>query len=216
MKSRLMETWVALTSDKRRASALGALVMIALLMWARAAFMSGDKGPAPAKASATAGEVAGASGNNGPSTTIRTDESPGASVAGAVELPPTPPLERDLFAYSREYFPESAQTDSTAQDDPKSAPAQDDNPADESESEEQEDEQSLLVRADAARWLRLRSLMLGKEPVAVIESTAPHDPRSTVIRVGESIAGFTLIGVAARTVTVERDGVQVELTLPTP
>lgn len=221
MKARAMEAWVALTSDKRRAGVLGGLVLVALVMWARAALVSSsdDGGAGPAKASASAGSegaAPNASGNAAPSGGAPAADALSTPDQGAVQLPPVPPLARDLFAYSREYFPEPVQTDSTAQEDPKSAPAQVEISSDEEEPEETEDEQALLVRADAARWLRLRSLMLGKEPVAVIESTAPKDPRSSVIRVGESIAGFTLVSVAARTVMVERDGVQVELTLPTP
>jgi hypothetical protein len=203
MKQRLIESWVMVTADKRKAGVLGLLLVTALVLWARAAILGGE----PASASAATSKAGNGSSDQGKSS--------GASPTGEFELAPmvllprSRALTRDLFTPGPEFGPQPLQPDQTDATGPKSAPGKDDNLPVSPELRRQELERA--VRDEASR-LHLSSTMVGSNPVAVIQSEGKNGSRS-VLRIGESLDGFELVEVTAREVVLIKNGIRVELSI---
>ena len=121
MKQRFAEFIVLLTSDKRKAGVLSALVLLAGALWIK---MLITQEPASANAS-TAGTAPTGSSDQG------SDGAPAAGngfeVAPLVVLPMANPLTRDLFAPGAEYVRQALQPDQSDASGPKSADGSDDN-----------------------------------------------------------------------------------------
>lgn len=201
MKDRLLELWYTITADKKRAAMLGALALVAVVLWIQKGLQSeNSRAAAPRAASATTPRSAG------PDATPQ-------DRGEEIRVPGPSRLERDLFALSEAYFPWPSQTDSSGVEDPKSSDGIDDNSID-----TERLNREALVRGvrDEAKRLRLRSTMLGATPVAVIEEAGSGQRGSSVLRVGQSIAGFTVIEIGTRRAVLEKHGVEVELIVPTP
>ena len=203
MKQRLIETWVIITSDKRKAGVLAALLLTALGLWARAALLGGK--PASAGAATPAAKAA---------SSAREKQSDGAKsgefeIAPMVILPPRQAITRDLFIPTPEFGAQPLQTDQTDGSGPKSTRGTDDNLPVSPELQRQELERA--VREEASR-LHLSSTMVGPNPVAVIQSEGKNGSRS-VLRIGESIFGFELVEVTARDVVLVKNGIRVELSI---
>lgn len=67
------------------------------------------------------------------------------------------------------------------------------------------------VREEAGA-LRLKSVLMGPNPLVVIESGARGHRRTThTLRVGDVHHGFTLVSIEAARVVLEKRGVSVEL-----
>ncbi|TVQ31600.1 MAG: hypothetical protein EA376_09020 [Phycisphaeraceae bacterium] len=206
MKKRLMEYWVMVTADPKKASILGGLVVVALVMWVRAGVLSKsseNQAPGPRQAGAAQ----------------QTDIGSGSAMdrklasANRIELPSLTPLERNLFLPSERYFPLPSQTE-VSEPSPAKSPIRNDDI-------EQEDEAALAARheqriREQAKNLRVRSIMLGSSPTAVIETHGSRRGAAQVLRIGQQIEGFTLIEVHRSRVVVEQDGIRVALTLATP
>jgi len=206
VKKRLMEFWVIVTADPKKASVLGGLVLVALVMWIRAGIVSGSsEKPAPGPRQAGASQL----------TSSAAGASKGREHAGAdrIALPSLTPLERNLFLPSERYFPLPSQTEAPEPSTAKSPIGNDD--------KEQVDEAALAalheqrIREQAER-LRVRSIMLGSSPTAVIETRGSRGGAARVLRVGQQIDGFTLVEVHRSHVVVVQDGIRVALTLATP
>ena len=67
------------------------------------------------------------------------------------------------------------------------------------------------MREEASR-LHLSSIMIGPNPVAVIQQEGTNGTR-TVLRVGESILGFELVEVSARNAVLMKNGIRVDLSI---
>lgn len=203
MKQRLIEFWVMITADKRKASVLGVLVVAALGLWARAAILGGK----PASASAATSKAGNGSSDQGKAS--------GAEPTGEFELAPmvllprSRALTRDLFMPGPEFGPQPVQSDQTDASGPKSTPRTDDNLPVSPELRRQELERA--VREEASR-LHLSSTMVGSNPVAVIQSEGKNGSRS-VLRIGESFNGFELVEVTARDAVLIKNGIRVELSI---
>lgn len=202
MNQRLLQFWIIITADRKKAFALCTLLLSAVSLWARNAFTSGDD----ARPQGTAVSADGAGGS---------DHASGGGGVGdgtrgrrRVSIPPITPLRRDLFATNEEYFSSSAQTDSADEDNAKSAAGNDDNPK-----AQREMAQRLLERRvrREAEELRLRSTMMGALPIAVIETKSSGSSAGVVVRVGQTIDGFRLIEVGRDIAVLEKEGVLVEL-----
>jgi len=203
MKQRIIEFWVMVTADKRKAAVLGVLLLVAVVMWLRMVMVSG--GPSAAKASSIARATAQEFENKSDSS----DGAGGYERLPIVNIPPVAPLKRDLFAPGPAFGPQPFQTDQTEGGRPKSATRTDDNSAVSPELRRQELER--VVREEASR-LQLSSTMVGVNPIAVIQVGGAKGTRA-VLGIGDSVDGFELIEVSSRTVILMKDDVRVELSL---
>jgi len=204
VKRQFTQMWIAITQDGKKAAVLGALVLVALVLWARATILS--SGPRQAQAGADAAESSGSSAPSG-DRALWTDD--GSDEVAATKLPAVEPLHRDFFTPSESYFPKSSQTDSSDEETPKFAGGTDET-SDESRSPREQHARSVQERAER---LRLRSTVVGAQPYAVIQSTSFEEGRGKVFSVGDVVDGLNLIEIASDHVVLEHSGVRVTLRL---
>jgi len=198
MKHRLMEFWIAVSSDPKKLGILGVLIVVALGLWARAALT--ESGPKPAKAQQPATSSAPA-----PSSS---ESSGKAGPTQVVTLPPMAPLSRNLCKPGQGLLPQPSQTEVEAHGARKPSPSNDDKPMDL--------EQLRVARIqEQASGLRLRSTSVGSNPIAVSQESG-RSATGGVVRLGNEIAGFTLVKVDNGRVVLERDAVRVELAQQKP
>ncbi|MEC9372986.1 MAG: hypothetical protein VYC34_04045 [Planctomycetota bacterium] len=207
MKRQLLQAWLAIISDKKKAGALGALVVVALVMWARAAILS-DAGPQ--KASASERKSDSRTSKSKKKEVVSGSDSKKNEPRAVVEIPVPAAVTRDLFAPSEVHFPLSSQTESAVEVNPKSAGGNDETHEQQEQRAREELERS--VRGQASR-LRLRSTIVGGEPIAVIEDTSTKRDGAHVMRIGESYNGFVLLKVESGRVLLAKEGFEVELLL---
>lgn len=202
MNERVAEIWAIVTADKKKAGVLACLVLVAVGLWLRAALTSG---PSRADASTSANASGFASsrdtGKNKP------DDAPAAPPKPVRFIQPEA-LDRDMFALSDPLVALSAQPDRAGADNPKSPMGTDDKSQRAGTSEAVSIETRVRQESES---LRLTSTMIGTNPIAVIESTAGARRNAAVLRVGDTIDGFTLVEVHAHSVALEKDGVRVTL-----
>ncbi len=203
VNKQLHETMVILAADKKKAAFLGSLLFVAVGLWVRAAMVTG-----PHEA-----QGAGNTMSEGAMSPDRADEpsqkeSELLAHRDIVRIPTVQPLTRDLFALSDELLALSAQTDQPQLDDPKSSLGIDDKSN--QSGPESAAAKEKRIHLEAAQ-LSLRSTMTGSNPVAVIAQDSGK-LAGVVVRLGEEIAGFTLVHVRAREVEIEKEGVRVALT----
>jgi len=205
MNNQLREAWAILTADRRKAAVLGALVFIAAGLWLRAAITSG-----PSKAKGFNEPRMTESGNkSAKKKNASSDAEEGfTKPPRVINFNPPSPLVRDLFILSDELLASSPQTEPGDPAAPKSASGTDDKPVRTAAPPAQTVEQRIAHEAAA---LRLRSTMIGANPIAVIESADAPRGGSSVVRLGETIAGFTLIAVRAHEVELEKENVRVTI-----
>ncbi len=204
MNQRFAEVWAIVTADKKKTGVLACLVLVAVGLWLRAALTSG---PSRAGASTSATDASGFASNK----TAGKNKGPAEADAAppkTVRFTTPEPLRRDMFALSDPLVALSAQPDLLVPDDPKSRAGTDDKSARAGGPEPV----SIVSRVrQEAESLRLRSTMVGTNPIAVIEPNSGARRNAAVLRVGDMIDGFTLVEVHAHSVVMEKDGVRVTL-----
>lgn len=202
MKQQIAEFWIAVTHDKKKASVLAALAIVALALWVRASLLS----QGPQKARGAEGGGAGASHDAGGGGADGFGAS-GSNVG--VTLPPVEPLSRDFFAPSERFFPNPSQTDALAEETPKYPAGNDET------SDRLREQREAIVRSvkERAGRLKLRSIVVGARPNAVIESPDFGKSRGKVFSVGDVVDGLTLVEIHSDRVVLEGRGVRVQLHL---
>ncbi len=218
MKQKLREFWALAKAEGKKTVVLGVLLGVCAVLGARA-LLSGKPKRTPA---ATVAPVAGAPNVAAPAAPGPAPVTPlaAASEAGANALDLTPPRRyaqrpvpsRDLFALNPALFPDPAPSDGAGgADGAKSASGIDDK----SGTDAPPEAGALRRRAleDASR-LRVRSIMLGAQPAAVLESAIGDARRAEVVRVGDRVAGFVVAEITSIGVRVERDGAEALLEPP--
>jgi hypothetical protein len=203
MKQRYTEFIVLLTSDKRKAAVLSALVVLAGALWIK---MMLTQDPASANAS-TPGSAGTGSSDLASNPTL--SESGGFEVAPLVVLPRTEPLTRDLFEPGPVFVRQPLQTEQADASGPKSAQGFDDNSPVSPELRRLELER--VVREESSR-LHLSSTMIGSNPVAVIQVDGSNGTRK-VLSVGDIVLGFELVEVSARSAVLSKNGIRVEMNI---
>lgn len=198
MNEDLQRIWIRLTADRRKFSAMCALGVVGLLLWARLLLLNdvprtGLAEPAPA--------AEGASGVTSESEDAAKPNRPSVESAPIVYLDTPTTLARNIFAAPKAMFPQTEQPGAVDDVTPKS---QTDTPEDVVKTESQRVE---AIRAKAAQ-LHLDSLILGATPAAVINNR--------LVREGGQVDGFVLERVLKRSVILVRDQVRVELKMDTP
>lgn len=183
-----------LLADKKRAAVLGCLLLIALVVGVRAVISSG-----PRRAVAAPRSVAAAP-NAAQAQVVRAPTEIVAALKPRPELPDAREL-RDLFTGPLVIV---AQAPPNGDEGGKSEAGPADNPI------EQPDPAAIRARLEEeASRLVLRSTILGASPMAVVR--APGVEHASPIRIGDQVAGFTLVEIHARAITLERDGMQVTI-----
>ncbi|MFG0274665.1 MAG: hypothetical protein ACF8QF_06380 [Phycisphaerales bacterium] len=211
MRDRIEQAKEAIAADPKKSAVLGALALVAAVMWMRSGFTMAR--PSSASASQTTGSEASRAG-----AVLASTASEIASVRERlrrreVTLPSPEGGMRDLFALSGAFPRPEAPKVTTPQLSPKSPPTSD-------ETEAARMERERLARIDQVRTeagrLRLRSTMVGQRPVAVIEVSGAGRPRSVVLRMGQAVDGFELVEIRTNGVLLIKDEIPVELTLEFP
>jgi len=188
-------------AERKQSITLGALVLAALGLWARAAVKPGSE--------AQAAEQDAASGSTAPSSTAPATVE--VKHYKTIILERSSSLSRDLFAPRPEDFPPPVQTEQAQPETAKSAAGSDDNTKTLQGLQPQTEAERVQ---EEARGLRLRSTVVGNESIAIIETTLAGTPARVVLRVGDPVQGFTLKSVLSRSVVLEKNGIEVTLSLP--
>lgn len=199
MKQFAMELKVLWDTQRRRMVSLGVLMVAFALMLGRNVILPGIKGalasPEPKAAAASAAPEAAS-------------EAVHVSARPMIRLPAPPPLARDLFAYDRDRFPLPAPEPEVAQNLPKSG----DVPVEVTPGEVEPTLAQIEagIRSEAGT-LRLRSLVVGAAPLAVIEVEEGEGRGRHLLSEGDSVAGFRLVSVKETSVILVKQDVEVEL-----
>jgi|GEM_PF-1813139 len=201
MNRRLQELSVLLKANQKQAALLGALLVVALGLTARAVVKSVSQ----QGATFAAGAETKSTSVNPVAVSARKRE------ANIVHLPPLAPLMRDLFQPTPAELALSAQTDQSKRKGAKSPEFHVENPNGEGDINADRAAMARLVREEAAR-LTLRSVLLGANPVAVIAGAANRQ-KPAVLKKGQRIEGFELVEIHQRQVALRKDGVTVTLTI---
>lgn len=204
MNERFNDLWVMVQQDRKKAATLCVLMVVAVAMGIRA-IVSGAGGPSKAAAATPAAK--GGAGGVAKAAAPLTIEQALASLRPQqrLSLDGAPP--RDLFHSTW------AVIGSLESEGGEKSPA---GLADNATGAPPEDPR-LRIEEEASA-LRLRSTLLGGNPLAVIERPEGGGARRQVARLGESVEGFRVIRIDAHEIEVEKDGVRVviEQSRPTP
>lgn len=202
MKAKIAEIKMLLAADKKQATILAGLLAFLVISMGRMALNM-----SPSKASAKQGSSAKADNQeNAPGTNAKAGPA-------TIELKALPDTTRDIFALNPEQFPEPARSEQSAEVRPKSDPGNDEAQGADPLTEQELNERAVLAEADR---LRLRSTILGANPIAVIESPLKGKTRSVVLGVGDEVDGFSVIEIRRLSVLIEKNGVRAELTRDHP
>lgn len=204
MNKAMTRLLIAANADRKKFTVL-AILLIVFVGFGVRTLTSG--GPRSVKAGARTAEKSSKA-----SKSKQSDSSTGARRTRhgpEIKIPLPPSLTRNLFAFNESYFPDPAQTDSSADSAPKSGTANVEAPS-QAPAPKPGDSLEARVGKEAER-LRLRGTLLGANPMAVIEAGAGRERSRSVVRPGDEVEGFKLIEVRATEVVIEKDGIRVEL-----
>lgn len=198
MNEKFSQLWVMAQQDRKKATTLAVLLVVAVAMGVRA-LLSGGGGPSRASA-APATRAAASAPKAGAGAAAPTMDQALASLRPQTRLSTRGAPPRDLFHSSWAVIGStegegSGKSGAGLADNGNGASAED--PRSRVESEAQE--------------LRLRSTMLGASPLAVIEHSEGDAAKRRVAKPGEQIAGFTVVRIEAHLVELEKDGVRIVL-----
>lgn len=208
MSRKVRELWVVVTDDRRKATVLAALLIVLVGMAVKTLVIG--SGPRGSKAALKSDSVASVAAAGQDAVTRTMAALGGGPTSRVISLAPTPRLSRNLFALDESHFPLPVQTEPE-----RVSPKASTNAKVEVRPENADDlkAQEVARVEERAKSLRLRSIVLGHSPIAVIENKARE---RNVVRVGQSVDGFTLEEVAANSVLLEMESVRVRLTLARP
>jgi len=208
MKRRLLTLKIMLAQERKKATALGVLVLLLGVVAGRAALSLGPR-TGRADAPASGGEISSlaSAGRNAVDRALASDD---ALRAGrTIDVARSPRLTRNLFALDPEYFPPPTQpTQDEAPFDPL-PPERVESPAQNADDEPARREAQLVE--ETTGW-RLSSVLLGQHPTAVVETDGPRG-RSHVLRAGNSLNEWVVVEITSSTVVFEKQSVRVRLSL---
>lgn len=197
MRATVHKLVILAKAEPKQSITLGVVTVLALGLWARAATQNGSRAMAASGGSTDAVE--------------QDREQARAAAREVVVIDGAHPITRDLFTPRPEDFPPPVQTEPIAAAASKSPTGSDDKTNEANSLPQLTPEARVLAESGA---LTLRSTVVGADPIAVIEVRRSGTPERAVLRVGDSVIGFRLVRVVNRHAVVEKDGVEVELTLP--
>jgi len=176
----------AIRRDPKRFSLLGGLLVIMLFLWGRMLFSG------PASATAIRRSV------------VAITDSPQPTVRVAASNPvldwlaqPKKAVQRNLFAVNLDYFSRAGDKTKPVDPDPGQAVPDD-----------ADHEQQILLenlRQQSAK-LKLESTMMGSTPRAMVNGV--------LVREGDTVEGFVVVKIQSQQITVEQDGVTLQVGMP--
>ncbi|GAB4545130.1 MAG: hypothetical protein Tsb0013_02750 [Phycisphaerales bacterium] len=198
MNAKLAELQLVIRSSPKKAGVLGVL-MVTLAVLGAKQLLGAKPGEASAKnaVEAVKDEVLGLSDieamiESGPTITVTL---PGGQM-------------RDLFRFDDRRFPPPVLERADPERSAKSDDPSDDPPPVVVDPEAQERDR---IHSEAERF-RLTSTLLGSQPLALIDLDEGRGrARSFMLRIGETIRGFTLVSVSHRQAVIEKDGHEITL-----
>jgi hypothetical protein len=188
----------SLGASPKKASALGFLFLVLVLMWGKV--LLGGKGPSSAQAASPRLPADDRSAADAPNHALQTMNL--ALLAWARE--PILPVRRNLFAVPLDYYPQVGSRDGDLSVGSgfwdrlaKSVTAQ---------ADQQEQRQILVDNVRImAESLKLDSTMMGAEPTAMVNGQ--------MVREGDVIAGFHVLRIETRELIVEREGIKLAIVM---
>lgn len=210
MNQRIQELWTRIRAEGPKAVALGVLLVVCLGLGVRAALTGGPKrGGAAPPVQPTSAPLAGAAEPPAPGAGANEPLDLSPPRRHAVEGKPN----RDVFALNPAWFPDApAPTATGSAVGAKSADGIDDKSE---EAASLEAETARRRTLGAAARMRVRSLILGARPAAVVEGSADEGARrGRVVRQDDVIDGFVVVAIGEDGVRLVRDGVETVLKPP--
>lgn len=202
MSDQLREFWAIVTADRKKAAVLGGLALVAGGLWIRAAVTSG-----PSKATASDAPRMTESAKKRAKKLAKSDEdSSSKTPSQTITIQSPDPLTRDLFVVSDALLASSSQMEPADARAPKSAAGIDDKSLRPAGLGAETPKQR--VTREAAE-LRLRSTMIGANPIAVFQNPNGSRQSASMVRIGGDIAGFKLVAVRAHEAELEKEGIRV-------
>ena len=203
MMRRLAELKILIAAERKKAWALGVLICLMAIVGARN--LMPWLSPSGAQARTSAGGV-----HTGADTDASVLASGPVMARGALVRVARPKsVSRDLFRFDPLYFPSPTETAPPDPDGQKFAePAVEETPPKVAESPEA---RARRVRTESER-LRVRSVMFGTTPMAVIEVPDGKGHTTRLVRPGDHVLGFLVHEIGEGVVTLTKDGERVELT----
>jgi hypothetical protein len=199
-----------LKADKKKAAMLGVLSLVLVVLGAKNGLRAGPSRGLAASSPAQPESAIAAAGTEAMTRTMASlDARAGRRV---VEVPASPSLGRDLFRLDPAHFPvptQPGQTDPSADGSGRSGV---ESPPPNADELRRRREAELV--SETAQW-RLRSVLLGHHPTAVIEPDA-REGRRLVLRTGDEVRGWRVVEIAAGHAVLEKESVRVRLSLPIP
>ncbi len=200
MKQRMMEIWILVTDDKKKAGVLGGLFAVLFFFGIRT-FMGGS----PDVVSASENVSGHVHDDSFVGSSVRALEAmDGKKGSQIITLVAPARLSRDLFEITEEHFPQTAQTEHTGADGGKSGSGTTETVVGRPLEAVPSPEERIAEEASA---FELRSTIVGENPVAILVSGRDQ----YVLTRGDEFAGFTVVEIRLRSVVLEKDGVQVEI-----
>lgn len=198
MKAQYQKLVILAKSEPKQSIALAVLLVIALGFWARSLAKSGSNAMA-------------STGGSASQQVLEDQKSSALKPRPRVIVTGADPITRDLFVPRPEDFPPPVQTEPIDARASKSPTGSDDKTNKAQGLPRLTPEARVLAEAGE---LTLRSTVVGADPIAVIEHLREGKTQRTVLRVGDTVRGFRLVRVVDRRVVIEKDGIEVVLTLP--
>jgi hypothetical protein len=203
----------SLKADPKRSGALAVLAVLLMVMVGRQVLSGAGKGrPQSAAASmvkkgmsfgptAPGGVVGGKNSSGGMTSWQRSSVVSGAMQKWATA--PVAPISRNLFAVRIEYFPvDGSRTAQSAMADEGFWSRLEKSMALQADQRDKQENLRANFKAQASK-LRLESTMPGAQPRAMVNGE--------LVSEGSVVAGFRVLKIEARRITVEREGIQLEI-----
>ncbi len=201
MNSIIARARVLVASDPKKTTVFAALLVVLLGLGARRALDAG-----PSSASANDDDAARSPIDRLVDPSALDD----LGFKGPIIRAPAPgPIERDLFQPNPSVFPNPTQTEESEPVRPKSDPEPAETHSGPSASDRDEIERRIRKEAES---IRLKSVMTGPQPVAMLEIVSGGRRTTAMARAGGEVEGFSVVEIQKGSVVLEKQGVRVVLT----
>lgn len=201
---------------KGRSATLGVLMVVLAAVVAKG-FLSGGprtgSASPPAPASSDSLSSVAEAGREAVTRAIASKDA--MSRGRYINVAAAPRSGRNVFGLDPAHFPPLAQAKSSEPPAPPSLPAQPTPVVSNAENADDDPERRAARLVDETKSWRLKSVILGQRPLAVIE-TGGKQQRSAVVREGDEVLGWQLVEISLMSVLMEKESVRVRLTLVLP
>jgi hypothetical protein len=201
MNRAIVRIRVLVSADPKKTTVFAALALVLVALAGRRLV---DLGPSEASASD------GASSQSPIDRLVDASDLDDLGSKGPIIRAPAPgPVERDLFRPDPSVFPRPTQAEEPARERPKSRAERADTQSERGASDRASIERRVRKEAES---FRLKSVMTGQQPVAMLEVTSGGRVTTAMARAGGEVEGFSVIEIKPGSVVLEKQGVRVVLT----